>query len=811
MASSCGSSPERDSGPRLSARCVEEPIGSAALPPRIGHSAVVTPQDATVVVFGGKCVSTGAVTNELWILEQRGDIAADEGVSWHNTHSGVDVDLSSTPSAHRHSIAAAKWRQVFLARGHSMSAPVAAAVSASDIEESRRGTADTALELPPARWHHTAVLRNDGSLIVYGGLSPSGECLGDLWLVNTFVAPVRAIRRRLPVRDDAVGVYAPAPRHSHAAAWLPSLGAMVVVGGHGAKKAFTDVHLYDDRLGEWAPLASSAALPRPLCGHALAYDSVRERLVVVGGRSTVSALHGCPVLETTVDAVAAAVPPRWREQAGTVANVGRVRRRGGPNEMADASRSRSTAAGMPSPYDAPPSSMWSVTYAPSSEARMRHPQHHPAPREGHAVAWISETTLLVLAGTSCTGAAAGLEPLGRVGAIRRLASAAARRQSGVDKRAGEASAAAALSDAWLLDCCAARWSQLPVPTGLPPLAAPVMAPVVPPAHLRHAWAPSRGVCFAVTGGCRDQRASTLLTFSLPMCPTPQQWARVYGVAARDAHVGDAPRSDFVGCGFSVAVDRFPMPTSTSSVQAVLNASASRAAALTASLSRPGRTPVRRDGGLATPPSPRLEAIMRDDVCSPMQLTPRKTLQQLQLQPRSAARGASRNASRPASALITASPLDVADVAPGSASSCPDASAVLLPAGLDASPLRKRATPAPSRPPSPWVNEGLPLGDVEAFRLRPEFGVPERIRSPQPSPRKAVAASRLTEWRERRLHDAPDVSVSRGSELGTASRSSTPASSVVRPGSAASAAPTIPAPVVKRTVRRSLRVARPMAL
>lgn len=118
---------------------------------------------------------------------------------------------------------------------------------------------------PGPRVHHA--LAYDPSLervVLYGGSSPRGPSLGDLWAFDG-------------QRWSALGEGAP---RSHAAlAFDERLGALVAVGGFGPGRAAAALSAW--REGRWIELDERGPSPRYLS--AAAWDDARARLVVFGG------------------------------------------------------------------------------------------------------------------------------------------------------------------------------------------------------------------------------------------------------------------------------------------------------------------------------------------------------------------------------------------------------------------------------------------------------------------------------------------------------------------------------------------------
>jgi hypothetical protein len=150
------------------------------------------------------------------------------------------------------------------------------------------------------RTNHVAVCGGDTSVMyVHGGVGAGGNALSDVWAVSLAQARPRVtrlavcaptaeeLRPMTPSRSRAktttqLEPWLPEPRHSHAAAWLPSQGLMVISGGlSSCGVPLTDCALFDPRTQRWSMLAMP--LPFPMAGHSLHYRISSDMLYCYGG------------------------------------------------------------------------------------------------------------------------------------------------------------------------------------------------------------------------------------------------------------------------------------------------------------------------------------------------------------------------------------------------------------------------------------------------------------------------------------------------------------------------------------------------
>src|SRR5439155_70085 len=141
---------------------------------------------------------------------------------------------------------------------------------------------------PPARTHHTAILdRTSNRLITFGGANEDGAQTNDVWSLTLGTLPIWT-----PITPATPGG-APAARRDAASIFDPVRNRMILFGGWRSSGSITDQFLSDTwqlALGEtpdWSPL-SSASPPPGRTLHALAYDELRDRVLVQDGYGVIA-------------------------------------------------------------------------------------------------------------------------------------------------------------------------------------------------------------------------------------------------------------------------------------------------------------------------------------------------------------------------------------------------------------------------------------------------------------------------------------------------------------------------------------------
>lgn len=177
---------------------------------------------------------------------------------------------------------------------------------------------------PSARANFSLVLDADrNQAVLFGGIQTAGGALrNDTWRFDLVgnAWSLLSDPGTLPVRMD------------HAAAYVPGMDAMLVFGG--GPGPVNDVLVYPlDAMHPFTTLATSGTPPAPRLQHSMAYDPVRNRLLVFGGTSGGSINSELPpdVFALTLDGT-----PTW----STMTLPGGPRRRMFPSTAYDPVRDR---------------------------------------------------------------------------------------------------------------------------------------------------------------------------------------------------------------------------------------------------------------------------------------------------------------------------------------------------------------------------------------------------------------------------------------------------------------------------------------
>jgi cysteine-rich repeat protein len=183
------------------------------------------------------------------------------------------------------------------------------------------------LQLPPARYRHKIAFdtaRN--KIVLVGGVNGEEEPFGDVW--DLVCIDVDCNTRSWTVRNPPTK---PPPRYGHAVAYDSFRGRAVMIGGvgtlNGTAGRFNDTWEFSDSRWRAQPTTVS---PLKIDGHAMAFDSIRAKMVLFGGFSV-------------VNGVFTAVAETW-EYDGTnwqrIATIGSPSKRSGAMIAFDAVRSR---------------------------------------------------------------------------------------------------------------------------------------------------------------------------------------------------------------------------------------------------------------------------------------------------------------------------------------------------------------------------------------------------------------------------------------------------------------------------------------
>ena len=129
---------------------------------------------------------------------------------------------------------------------------------------------------PPARWGHSAVLRDAArEMVVFGGCD-NGRPQGDVWAL-------RLSRGAEDWRACETSGIGPAPRGGAAAVYHPGHDSMIIFGGLGTEP-FRDTWELKFATMEWRRLATNGPAPDASVECAAVYDAAGDRMLVVTGR-----------------------------------------------------------------------------------------------------------------------------------------------------------------------------------------------------------------------------------------------------------------------------------------------------------------------------------------------------------------------------------------------------------------------------------------------------------------------------------------------------------------------------------------------
>lgn len=191
--------------------------------------------------------------------------------------------------------------------------------------------------VPAPRWHHTAHMYNERTMLVFGGFSADkvSRYFNDLWLYDTKSEkwsqppPAETIpdQSGLPsLKRPWAGV--PQPRGAHASTLVGS--RLMIFGGYGgagfSRRDFADLHALDMETMEWEEVETQGEGPEPRSGHQLL--SIEDRqLYVMGGWNSSRQFDDVHVFELSTRSWSQPArasgpdywgPPRWNFTAVAV-------------------------------------------------------------------------------------------------------------------------------------------------------------------------------------------------------------------------------------------------------------------------------------------------------------------------------------------------------------------------------------------------------------------------------------------------------------------------------------------------------------
>ncbi|CAE6958812.1 Lztr1 [Symbiodinium natans] len=236
---------------------------------REGHTAVWSPSDDGLYIFGGNGVSGQAYGLYLYKREAN---------QWLQLSPG-----GSAPDRHLHAAAwspAADGFYVFGGYGYnSLSGGLSRLndLHLYDRQANRWQLLSPSGSPPSARtWHAAAWSPAADGLYVFGGQGFDATMtvgrLNDLYLYE------RQADRWLQVSPSGSP---PSARDGHAMVWSPAADGLFIFGGDGGSGPLSDLHLYERQADRWLQLSPSGA-PSGRWGH-VASLSPRDALYVFGG------------------------------------------------------------------------------------------------------------------------------------------------------------------------------------------------------------------------------------------------------------------------------------------------------------------------------------------------------------------------------------------------------------------------------------------------------------------------------------------------------------------------------------------------
>lgn len=233
---------------------------------RWGHTAVYSPAEGDVVVFGG--VDLIDWKNDTWLLSQDG------GVAW------TQVGRHERPlGRYHHSANYDPAGQRMLVFGGETDYGVESKLWQLDLSGGSFPWSDVtpASAGPSARFGHTTIFDPVRQrLVLYGGFD--GARRGDTWEL-----PLATMEW-----SEVTTVGAPIGRNAHSSIYDPLRDRMLALGGITVNGDVNEVwSLSFSGVPEWTQIATTGDGPPPLRQSTAVYDPVRDRMVVFGGLDVV--------------------------------------------------------------------------------------------------------------------------------------------------------------------------------------------------------------------------------------------------------------------------------------------------------------------------------------------------------------------------------------------------------------------------------------------------------------------------------------------------------------------------------------------
>jgi len=134
---------------------------------------------------------------------------------------------------------------------------------------------DPSDQTPEARFGSSLVYsKADDGLILFGGWDGGSVYLDDMWSYDPATATWESI--------EPTGT-TPAPRASHATAYDPVGGQLVLFGGYNGSECYNDTWVYDITQRTWSSSSPVASKPSARYGHSMAYDPESKKIILFGG------------------------------------------------------------------------------------------------------------------------------------------------------------------------------------------------------------------------------------------------------------------------------------------------------------------------------------------------------------------------------------------------------------------------------------------------------------------------------------------------------------------------------------------------
>lgn len=239
-------------------------LSLATMPsPRHRHAMAYDSQSDRVILFGG----TGANVFGTWSYD-------------FETNTWTDMNPAVRPAnRYRHTMAYdLRADQIILFGGNNGTAALDD-TWAYDVNNNTWTSKDPP-DGPSARYRHAAAYDSESERVVlFGGFNPASAALGDTWAfdfnANTWT--------------DVNPATTPSARQLAATVYNSQLDRVVMFGGTGASALLDDTWAYDLNTNRWED-ENPAIRPSSRSGHAAAYDSQSDLVVLFGGSRGPAAL-----------------------------------------------------------------------------------------------------------------------------------------------------------------------------------------------------------------------------------------------------------------------------------------------------------------------------------------------------------------------------------------------------------------------------------------------------------------------------------------------------------------------------------------